>query len=101
MVLSAGHLLIILKIVSIANYLGKKREVKVLFAVVEWCRDCHQEPFHTCLLHTKSQIVAESELEVTARPAPPFFRADRNFWYELIAFADGGTCPMCGRDYEF
>ncbi len=72
-----------------------------MYAVVEWCKDPGQEAFSTCIKHTKSKIVAESEAEVEGRPTPPFLKIDEAFSYEVVGFEDGDPCPICKRNFEF
>lgn len=73
-----------------------------MFAVVEWFQEPGQaRPYHTCLRHTRSQIVAESEREIEARPTPPFLEIDKEYSYTVVGFEDGEPCPLCKRDYEF
>jgi hypothetical protein len=73
-----------------------------VFSVVEWFSEPGQaRPYHTCLRHTRSRIVAESEAEVEARPTPPFLEIDKEYTYTVVEFEDDTACPLCGRDYEF
>lgn len=72
-----------------------------MFAVVEWCKEPGQKAFSTCVRHTRSRIVAESEAEVEARPTPPFLTIDQAFSYEVVEFEDGNPCPLCRRNFEF
>lgn len=72
-----------------------------MFAIVEWFLEEGGRKEHTCIRHTKSKIVAESELEIEARPTPPFLEIDKEFSYEVVEFEDGEPCPMCKRNFPF